>query len=259
MKRLFSFELARVVRGRLLLALGIVFLLLIGTSIFFAPTIEGLYHYGYGDATIMALFNSFAQFSMISLGSIYVYAFSRDFQNGGYDFYPQIGIAPARALLARALVLLALSWLGVALVFVAVILLGGGSDFPIVAFAAASSLLSVAFVLVLACAMALCLRNPMFGVLAIFILFVIGGSINYNFYGLAFQTDTSSFSTFVMGHLLGHSNLSSQIASLPLDFSQYGVAIALFLSALWITVFVIVSFIMIKRLSRVNRHWRLRD
>ena len=255
MNRLFRFEFARARRGNLLFALLAVFALFVGTTFFFAPSLVQAYHLEQGDAAVMSAFNSFAQFSVISLGPIYSYAFSRDFQNGSYDFYPQIGVSPVRAVISRATVLLICSWLGVLAVFAVAIIANDSSDIHANVYAISYSLLAVAFVLVLSCAVSVFLRNPMFAVLALFILFVIGSSVNYNFYGLTFQTDTSSFSTFMMGYLLGYDGISPQIASLSLDFSLHGPFIALSLSIIWLLIAVGAAALGVRRLAKTNRYW----
>lgn len=123
--RLLRFEMARIVRGRLLLALVAIFLMFAGVTFLLAPTLGGTYGLGRDTALVMMAYNSFFQFSMIVLGSVYAYAFSRDFQNGTYDFYPQLGISPARALMARFVSLLAISWAGTLLVYAAVAVAAG--------------------------------------------------------------------------------------------------------------------------------------
>ncbi|MBE6468714.1 MAG: hypothetical protein E7001_01810 [Coriobacteriaceae bacterium] len=255
MNRLLRFEFSRAKRGNLLFALLAIFTLFVGTTFFFAPSLMQAYRLEQGDAAIISVFNSFAQFSVISLGSVYSYAFSRDFQNGSYDFYPQIGVSPVRAMISRATVLLICSWVGVLVVFAVVIIANDSSNIHANVYAVSYSLLAVAFVLALSCAVSVFLRNPMFSVLALFILFVIGSSINYNFYGLTFQTDTSSFSTFMMGYLLGYDGISPQIASLSLDFSLHGPFIALSLSLIWLLIAVGTAALGVRRLAKNNRYW----
>lgn len=213
MNRLLRFEFSRAKRGNLLFALLAILTLFIGTTFFFASPLMQAYHLEQGDAAIMSAFNSFAQFSVISLGPVYSYAFSRDFHNGSYDFYPQIGVSPVRAMLSRAMVLLICSWIGVLVVFSVVIIANDSSNNQANVYAASYSLLAVAFVLALSCAASIFLRNPIFSALALFILFVIGSSINYIYYGLTFQTDASSFSTFMMGYLLGYDGICSPTSS----------------------------------------------
>ena len=252
--RLLRFEMARIVRGRLLLALVAIFLMFAGVTFLLAPTLGGTYGLGRDTALVMMAYNSFSQFSMIVLGSVYAYAFSglperylrllpaardipRPSADGPLRFAPRdlMGRDPPRLRCGRRRRRL---------------------RHPAAAFAVVSSLLAVAFVLAFSCMAAVWLRNPMLSVLVIFVSFVVGSLINYGCYGLAFQTDSNSFSTFVMGYLLGRGDLYTHIASLPLDFSRYGVAIALSLSILWLAIATAGAALGVRRLAKSNGHWR---
>ena len=211
-----------------------------------------------GEGALMSFYNAFAQFTFLVLGVFYAYTFAKDFGRGTYTYYEQVGFGLSCVIGARAAVLMAMSALPIVLIYVVFVVFGGGGSIPLVLFVIMSVMLMVVFVLLLSALLAILFKEPLFAVLAIITLFLSFSLVNYFFYGLTNQADTSSLTSFVVGRMVGLQSADYQsLSSLKIDWDVWGMPVSLLLSVTWILLVgaVLVDVIKHTRTTRQIR-WR---
>lgn len=143
MRAILLFELRRMLRGRTALALA----LALGTLLAMCAMLSAPYAAQSGlalpGAAALVYHSVLSQFGFIVLGTIYCYAFARDF-DGTWRFYAQAGVAPRRAVLARLALLSLFSVIAAAAMYLLLSLAFGPAG-NASAFAVASVALSVLF------------------------------------------------------------------------------------------------------------------
>lgn len=129
MRAILLFELRRMLRGRTALALA----LALGTLLAMCAMLSAPYATQSGlalpGAAALVYHSVLSQFGFIVLGTIYCYAFARDF-DGTWRFYAQAGVAPRRAVLARLALLSLFSVIAAAAMYLeeAMVLCNGVGD-----------------------------------------------------------------------------------------------------------------------------------
>lgn len=110
-----------------------------------------------------------SQFGFIVLGTIYCYAFARNF-DGTWQFYAQAGVSPRHAVLEQIALLLRFSVIAAAVMHL-LLSLAFGSAGHASAFAVASVTFSVLFRCALSYSVSLVARNPLVATLAVLAVF----------------------------------------------------------------------------------------
>ena len=91
------------------------------------------------------------------------------------------------------------------------------------------------FTLLLSALLAILFKEPLFAVLAMIALFLAFSLVNYFFYGLTNQADTSSLTSFVVGRMAGLQSASYQnLSGLGVNWDTWGVPASLLVSVFWI-------------------------
>lgn len=165
MRAILLFELRRMLRGRTALAL----VLALGTLLAMCAMLSAPYAAQGGlalpGAVALVYHSVLSQFGFIVLGTIYCYAFARDF-DGTWRFYAQAGVSPRHAVLARLALLSLFSVIAAAAMYL-LLSLAFGSAGNASAFAVASVALSVLFCCALSCSVSLVARSPLVATLAV--------------------------------------------------------------------------------------------
>lgn len=158
MRVILLFELRRMLRGRTALALA----LALGTLLAMCAMLCAPYAAQSGlalpGAMALVYHSVLSQFGFIVLGTIYCYAFARDF-DGTWRFYAQAGVSPRHAVLARLALLSLFSAIAAAAMY-PLLSLAFGSAGNASAFAVVSVALSVLFCCALSCSASLVARSP---------------------------------------------------------------------------------------------------
>lgn len=143
MRAILLFELRRMLRGRTALALAFA----LGTLLAMCAILSAPYAAQSGlalpGAVALVYHSVLSQFGLIVLGTIYCYAFARDF-DGTWRFYAQAGVSPRHAILARLALLSLFSVIAAAAMYL-LLSLAFGSAGNASAFAVASVALSALF------------------------------------------------------------------------------------------------------------------
>ena len=251
MRTILLFELRRMLRGRTSLALALAFgTLLAMCAMLSAPYAEqsGLALPG---AAALVYHSVLSQFGFIVLGTIYCYAFGRDF-DGTWRFYAQAGVAPRRAVLARLALLSLFSVIAAAAMY-PLLSLAFGSAGRASAFAVASVALSVLFCCALSCSVSLVARSPLVATLAVLALLVASSFLNMNLGGVFFQADLNGASAATISFLVG----TGGAAAVPwLDVARWGVPASLGLSAAWLVAAGLLLAASLSHLARRDAAWR---
>lgn len=192
-----------------------------------------------------------SQFGFIVLGTIYCYAFARDF-DGTWRFYAQAGVSPRYVALVR-LALLSLFSVIAATAMHLPLSLAFGSAGRASAFAVASVAFSVLSCCALSCSISLVARSSLVATLAILALLVVSSFPNMNLGGVFFQADLNGASAAAMSFLVG----TGGATAVPwLDVARWGVSASLGLSAAWLAAAGLSRATSLSRLARHNAAWR---
>lgn len=250
MRAILLFELRRMLRGRTALALAFA----LGTLLAMCAILSAPYAAQSGlalpGAVALVYHSVLSQFGLIVLGTIYCYAFARDF-DGTWRFYAQAGVSP-HAILARRALLSLFSVIAAAAMYL-LLSLAFGSAGNASAFAVASVALSALFCCALSCSVSLVARSPLVATLAVLALFIASSFLNMNLGGIFFQADLNGVSAATMSALVG----TGDAATVPwIDVARWGVPASLGLSTAWLAAAGLLLAASLSRLARRDAAWR---
>lgn len=251
MRAILLFELRRMLRGRTALALVLALGVLLAMCAMLSAPYAAQGGLALPGAVALVYHSVLSQFGFIVLGTIYCYAFARDF-DGTWRFYDQAGVSPRHAVLARLALLSLFSVIAAAAMYL-LLSLAFGSAGNASAFAVASVALSVLFCCALSCSVSLVARSPLVATLAVLALFIASSFLNMNLGGVFFQADLNGVSAATMSALVG----TGDAATVPwIDVARWGVPASLGLSTAWLAAAGLLLAASLSHLARRDAAWR---
>lgn len=251
MRAILLFELRRMLRGRTALALA----LALGTLLAMCAMLSALYAAQSGlalpGAVALVYHSVLSQFGFIVFGTIYCYAFARDF-DGTWRFYAQAGAPPRHAVLARLALLLLFSVISAAAMYL-LLSLAFGSAGHASTFAVASVALSELFCCALSCSVSLVARSPLVATLAVLALFIVSRFLNMKLGGVFSQADLNGVSAATMSALVGTGGATTVQR---IDVARWGVLASLSLSAAWLAAAGLLLAASLSHLACRDAAWR---
>lgn len=251
MRAILLFELRRMLRGRTALALAFA----LGTLLAMCAILSAPYAAQSGlalpGAVALVYHSVLSQFGLIVLGTIYCYAFARDF-DGTWRFYAQAGVSPRHAILARLALLSLFSVIAAAAMYL-LLSLAFGSAGNASAFAVVSVALSALFCCALSCSVSLVARSPLVATLAVLALFIASSFLNMNLGGVFFRADLNGVSAATMSAQVG----TGDATTVPwIDVARWGVPASLGLSTAWLAAAGLLLAASLSHLARRDAAWR---
>lgn len=124
--KILKFELKRMIRSRVL-QLSITILMLISVL---GVILYNIYYANIDDSRylLFSLYNSFTQFTYLVLAFVFVSVFCKDFQNGVYAWYEQLGVSFFKVTIAKFISILVAVFPLLNIVFIIANLLSGNHD-----------------------------------------------------------------------------------------------------------------------------------
>ncbi len=241
--KLLNLEIKRMFRSRII-QLTIILLILIGALAMF---LYNIYYSSRNDTryVILSLYNSYTQFTYLVLSFVFVSTFCKDFQNGVYAWYNQLGYSFDKVCISKftSLFLTVLPLMNI--IFISANIISRNSDFKFFILSTICVNLDVIYIIVLAFFISVIFRKVVQSTLIMYGIYVIFNGVNLMCYGLVNPADSNSISSYYLGNLIitqSHHSLDKISLSNNLLCS-----LSISLPIIWIVVLLIATTFITKR------------
>lgn len=216
--RTLKIEVRRVYRSHILL-LSIALLILIA---FLGIILNNIYYVSKGDSRflLLSLYNSFTQFSYLILTYIFVSVFCKDFQNGVYIWYQQLGYSFKNVIISKFISLLSIILPVLTIIFVIAQIFSGNKDYKFFITSLICVNLNIIYIITLSFFLSVVFRKIIVTTLVMYGIYILGNGLNLWFYGIFNPADSNSIAAYYFAKLintaqfhysLGKTNLSDSI------------------------------------------------
>lgn len=198
--KLLNMELKRMFRSRIF-QLSIILLILIGALAMF---LYNIYYRSRNDSryVLLSLYNSYTQFTYLVLSFVFVSTFCKDFQNGVYAWYNQLGYSFGKVCLMKFISLFLTVLPLINIVFISANFISGNKDFKYFLLCTSCVNLDVIYIIMLAFFISVIFRKVVQSTLIMYGIYVIFNGINLMCYGLINPADSNSISSYYLGKLI---------------------------------------------------------
>lgn len=245
--KLFKLEFTRMIRSRILqLSLGL--LLLIGVlgmvlyNAYYKPRNDSRY-------VLLSLYNSYTQFTYLVLGFVFVSTFCKDFQNGVYAWFKQIGYDFRHVCIVKLIVLLVTVLPLLNIVFIGAQLIIRNTDVGYFSLCIACVNLDVIYIVILSLFISVLFKKVIQSTLIMYGLFIVFNGMNLVLYGMINPADSNSISSYYLGKLLNSNQSHYSLTKVSLQDSLLCL-VSLLLPIIWI-ILLLIATVFTKRHRKV--------
>ena len=241
--KLFKLELKRMIRSRIL-QLSLLLLILIG--------ILGivLYNVYYGQRNdsryiLLSLYNSYTQFTYLILGFVFISTFCKDFENGVYAWYKQMGYSFQYVSITKLIVLLLTVIPLLNIVFFGSQIVSQNSDYNYYVLCITCVNFNVIYIIILSLFISVVFKKVIQSTLIMYGIYVVFNGINLPFYGIVNPADSNSISSYYLCKILNPLQDHLSLSKVSLSDSAL-CTISILLPLMWIMILLIATTIIIK-------------
>lgn len=244
--KLFKLEFTRTVRSRILqLSLGL--LILIGVlgivlyNVYYKPRNDSRY-------ILLSLYNSYTQFTYLVLGFVFISTFCKDFQNGVYAWFKQIGYDFRHVCIVKLVVLLITVLPLLNIVFIVAQVISQNTDIGYFSLCLACVNLNVLYIISLALFISMVFKKVIQSTLIMYGVFLVFNGMNLVLYGIVNPADSNSISSYYLSKLLNPAQGHYSLTKVSLQDSSLCL-VSLLLPLMWIIILLIAT-VFVKRHSQ---------
>lgn len=236
--KLFKLEVTRMIRSRIL-QLSLFLLILIGVlgmvlyNVYYKPRNDSRY-------ILLSLYNSYTQFTYLVLGFVFVSMFCKDFQNGVYAWFKQIGYGFRYVCIVKLIVLLVTVLPLLNIVFIGAQLISKNSDFGYFSLCTVCVNLDVIYIIILSLFISVIFKKVIQSTLIMYGMFIVFNGMNLVLYGIVNPVDSNSISSYYLSKLLNPDQSHYSLTKVSLPGSTLRL-VSLLLPIIWIIVLLIAT------------------
>lgn len=236
--KILKLELKRMIRSRVL-QLSITLLTLISVL---GVILYNIYYADIDDSRhlLLSLYNSFTQFTYLVLAFVFVSVFCKDFQNGVYAWYEQLGVSYSKVTIAKFISILVAVFPLLNIVFIIANLLSGNHDTNYFMLTVFCVNLNIIYIIALALFLSVVFKKIIVSTLVMYGLYIFFNGLNLWLFGLFNPTDSNSLSSYYLGKLLNPSQVHYSLNKVDISNSLLCFG-AIAIPLVWIFVLIVSS------------------
>lgn len=241
--KILKFELKRMYRSHIL-QLSMILLVMIGIL---GVVLYNIYYRDIENSRylLLSLYNSFTQFTYLVLAFIFVLVFCKDFQNGVYAWYKQLGISGKKVIIMKfvSLLITVLPIVNISLIIAQICI--GNADIRYFVSIILFTNLNLIYTISLALFLSVMLKKVIVSTLVMYGMYIVSNGLNLCLFGLCNPADSNSATSYYLAKMLNPLQIHYSLNKIDISSSLlFFIAIAIPL--IWILAF-IVSSIYIKK------------
>lgn len=247
MGNLFKMEFKRLLRSRVYQLCQLLLILIGGL----AAILNYVYYRGQGDSryNLFGLYNSYTQFTYLVLGFVFISMFAKDFQNGVYSWFRQLGYDFGRIIAVKLAVLITAILPLLNLIFIVVQLFSDKLYYGYFIKCLLSVNFGVIYIMVLALTISLLFKKVIQSTLIMYGLFIVLNGLNLVLYGLVNPSDANSITSYYLCKEINPNYVHYSLDKLSLSHRGLEL-IALSLPVIWIFVLSILAVLLKRRYQK---------
>ena len=250
MNNLFHMEFKRILRSHIFLLCQVLLVLIGGL----ASVLYYVYYRGQGDSryVLLSFYNSYTQFTYLVLGFVFISMFAKDFQNGVYEWFNQLGHDFGRIVTVKLAVLIMTILPLLNIIFIIAQLISGNSDFAYFFKCLLSVNLGVIYIMILALTISMLFKKVIQSTLIMYGLFLAFNGLNLVVCGLMNPSDANSITSYYLCKTINPAHVHYSLNRLSLSHSVLEF-VALALPAIWILALSVLTFLLMHRYQKRRR------
>lgn len=193
-------ELKRMYRSKSL-QLSILLLILIA---FLGIILNNIFYAAENDSRLLllSLYNSFSQFTYLVLAFVFVSVFCKDFQNGVYGWYKQMGYSFEKVAISKFLSLMITVLPILNIIFFISQVFSSNENYNFLFTSIVLVNLNIIYIIALSFFLSVIFKKVIISTMVMYGTFVLFNGLNLCFYGLFNPSDSNSISTYYLGKLI---------------------------------------------------------
>ncbi len=154
---------------------------------------------------LLSLYNSFTQFTYLILAFVFISVFCKDFQNGVYIWYKQMGYSFIKVIISKffALLITVLSTLNI--IFILAQLFSNNEDYGFFCISLVCVNLNIIYIIVLSLFLSIIFKKVIVSTLLMYGMYVLFNGLNLWLYGIFNPADSNSLTTYYLGRFINAS------------------------------------------------------
>lgn len=241
--KILKMELKRIYRNYML-QLSIVLIILIA---FLGIILNNIYYASRNDSRflLLSLYNSFTQFIYLVLAFVFVSVFCKDFQNGVYAWYKQLGYSFRKVVISKFLSLFIMVLPILNIVFFLVQIASKNKDVSFFIISIICANLNIFYIITLSFSLSVIFKKIITTTLMMYGIYVLCNGFNLWLYGIFNPADSNSVAAYYLGKMIDSSQFHYSLSKSNLPDAMLCVG-SIAIPIIWSLVWVVVAVCIIK-------------